>query len=94
MRLPPWLEFKQLIYEIYDHRIHHAPEICGAVNHSYLSLDEHLIIFFLTKYGVRSQAERKLVEFLASLKYYAELWIRAKQFCLLVGFYQADESWL
>ena len=78
LRLPSWLEFKVLIYEIYDHRIYHAPEINGAINTSYLGLDEHLIIFFLSKYRTREVAEKRLIEFLASLKYYSEIWQRAK----------------
>ena len=46
LRLPSWENFKQLIYEIYDHRIFHAPEINGAINTSYLTMEEHLILFF------------------------------------------------
>jgi hypothetical protein len=63
-----------LIYEVYDHRIYHAPEINGAINNTYMGLDEHLVIFFLSKYRTRQVAEQRLIEFLASLKYYADVW--------------------
>ena len=50
LKLPAWQDFKQLIYEIYDHRIYHAPEINGAINTNYMGMDEHLICFFIEKY--------------------------------------------
>lgn len=53
LRLPAWADFKQTIYDIYDHRILHAPEINGAINTSYMGMNEHLIIFFVNKYKVR-----------------------------------------
>lgn len=46
MKLLPWPEFKRIIFDIIEHRIEHAPEINGVVNTNYMSLDEHLIIFF------------------------------------------------
>jgi len=73
-----WVEFKQLIFEIYDHRIEFAPEINGAINTTYMSLEEHLIVFFCMKYKTRAQTERRIVEFLASLKYFVDFWQRAK----------------
>ena len=42
-----WAVFKQTLFEILDHRLFWAPEISGAVNTSYLGLDEHLLIFML-----------------------------------------------
>ena len=48
------------------------------VNTTYLGMDEHLICFFVQKYGVRSQIEKRIVEFLASLKYFTDHWLRAK----------------
>jgi hypothetical protein len=35
-----------------------------------------------------------IVEFLASLKYYASEWPRAKNFALMLGFYQSDDSFV
>lgn len=78
LRLPAWTDFKQTIYEIYDHRILHAPEINGAINNSYLGMNEHLILFFTNKYKIRPQVEKRIIEFLASLKYFVDHWLRAK----------------
>ena len=94
LRLPSWADFKQLIYEVYDHRIFHAPEINGAINTSYVTMEEHLILFFTQKYKIRPQIERRIIEFLASLKYFVDHWQRAKTYATLVGFLQADESFM
>jgi hypothetical protein len=67
-------QFKTLIFEIYDHRILHSTEINGALNNSYVTLDEHLLIFMLEKNKTRQATELALVEFLSSLKYYCESW--------------------
>jgi len=67
-----------LIFEILDHRIKHAEEIDGTTNNTYMSLDEHLIIFMLEKNKSRVQTERELIDFLSSLKYYSDSWPRAK----------------
>jgi hypothetical protein len=40
---------KQTIFQIYDHRIHHAPEIQGMITENYLKMDEHLVIYFLER---------------------------------------------
>ena len=92
LKLPPWFEFKQRLFEIYDHRIYHAPEANGGTNASYLALDEHLICFFIEKTGTRPKAENELCRFLASLKYYSEAWQRAKTFAILYGFLNNDET--
>ena len=47
LKLMNWPDFKKIIFEILDHRIEHAPEINGVVNTSYLSLDEHLLIYWV-----------------------------------------------
>ena len=81
-KLQPWPEFKKLLFEICDHRVEHAPEINGAINNSYLTLDEHLIVFMCMqstqKTGQRKYIEHRLMEFLYSLKYYCQRWPRAK----------------
>jgi len=53
LRLAVWPDFKQLIFEIYDHRIEHAPEINGMINNSYMSMEEHLICYFTQRYRTR-----------------------------------------
>ena len=40
---------KQIIFNIYDHRIQHSPEIQGMLSESYLKMDEHLVIYFLER---------------------------------------------
>lgn len=44
-KLIPWPQFKHTIFDIIDNRIEFAPEINGAVNNSYLGMDEHLVAF-------------------------------------------------
>lgn len=53
------------------------------MNTYYVNFEETLLLYFLDKYKFRRQAELKLVEVLASLKYYWEMWPRAKVFSLL-----------
>lgn len=57
-------------------------------------MNEHLILFFTNKYKVRPQVEKRIIEFLASLKYFVDHWQRAKQYASLTGFLQADESYI
>ena len=45
LKLIPWPDFKKFIWEIIDHRIENSPEIGGVINTSYMSLDEHLLIY-------------------------------------------------
>ena len=84
--MPTWSSFKAVVYEIYEHRIQNAPEINGLINTTYLGLDEHLLCFFMMKCGERRLVERQLIEFLASLKYYADHFQRAKLYAVLGGF--------
>ena len=78
MKIISWPDFKSQIYAIYDHRIVNAPEINGAINTTYLTLDEHMLIYFVQKFKVRPKIENGIIEFLATLKYYSETWERAK----------------
>ena len=52
-KLQPWFEFKQVLFEIYDHRIQYAPEINGCVNTTYMGMEEHLVTYFIEKYRMR-----------------------------------------
>ena len=87
-----WTEFSRLIFEVYEHRINFAHEIDSAVNNSFMGMDEHLVCFFVQKYRLRDKIERRIIEFLASLKYYMDYWLRAKQYATLAGFLQIDET--
>jgi hypothetical protein len=49
-RVEEWKKFKLKLFEIYEHRIENAAEISGAINGSYLGLDEHLILYFMEKH--------------------------------------------
>lgn len=69
-----------MIFDIYDHRIRHAPELAGSVNTSYCSLNEHIMMYFIDKYEKRLKAEEKLVDILMNLRYYYDHWQRAKVF--------------
>ena len=90
-RVVPWPFFKKQIFEIYNERIEHSPEINGAINSNYLSLEEFLILYFLKKHKLRRLAEVKLIEFISSLKYYTKIWPRAKVFAKLSGMLQFSE---
>ena len=90
-RVVPWTYFKKQMFEIYSDRIASSPEINGAVNSNYLSLEEYLILYFLKKHKLRRLAEVKLIEFISSLKYYTKIWPRAKVFAKLTGMLQYSE---
>lgn len=75
-----WYKFKELVFDVYDHRILHAPELNGSVNTNYVTLSEHVLIFFVSKYKRRAKAEEKLVSMLISLRYWCDHWQRAKVF--------------
>ena len=89
LRLTPWPDFKQTIFDVIDHRCLHAPEINGAINTSYMTLDEHLVIFICQTEGLKSrnQIGFKLLEFLLSLKFYSQRWERAKNYAMMLGFF-------
>ena len=46
-KLTPWIEFKQLIFKVYDHRIENAAEVNGFILNSYVTLNEYLVVFFM-----------------------------------------------
>ena len=82
-----------MIFEIYDHRIKYAEEIDGGINNTFMSFDEHLLVVMLERNKTRTATERALVDFLSSLKYYAETWQRAKVYAQMCGFLQSDLSY-
>lgn len=90
-RVVPWPFFKKQLFEIYNDRIENSPEINGAINSNYLSLEEFIIIYFIKKNKLRRLAEVKLIEFISSLKYYTKIWPRAKVFAKLSGMLQYSE---
>jgi hypothetical protein len=90
MKLMSWPDFKKEIYLIYDHRVEHSPEINGAINNTFLTLDEHLLLYQCDqggeKHSGREDNENRLMDFLYSLKYYCQRWPRAKMYARMLGF--------
>ena len=58
-----------------------------------MGLDEHLIVYFTLNYKSRPEIEKRLIEFLASLKYFMDYWPRAKTYAQLAGFYHSEKSY-
>ena len=50
LKISQWPHFKKEIFDILDHRIEYAAEINGAINNSYMSLDEHLVVYMVHKF--------------------------------------------
>ena len=75
-----WHGFKEVLFDIYDHRIRYAPELNGGANTTYCTLSEHIITFFIDQYPKRKKAEEKIVDLLINLRYYYDIWNRAKLF--------------
>jgi hypothetical protein len=69
-RVEEWSKFKKKLFDIYEHRIENAQEICGAIKPSYMELEEHFLIYWLERFNnkPRLQIERIILEFLISLK--------------------------
>ena len=78
--LIPWSKFKQLIYNIYEHRIDNAAELQGGVNSSYCPINEHILIYFVDLLGSRELAEEKVVELLVNTISFYNQWPRVKLF--------------
>ena len=86
IKLISWNEFKLILYDFYEHRLHNNAELTGAINNFYVNIEEYIMLYYLDKYKLRNKAEFKLIEMLASLKYYWDLWPRARTFALLTSF--------
>ena len=61
------------------------------INTAYVTIAEHLLLFFIDQTNSRRQAERNLLEFLTALKFYSgKQWERAKFFTRLLSGVQVD----
>lgn len=78
--LMPWVQLKAVMFEVYDHRIKHAPELNGSANANYCTMNEHLLMFFVDEYRRRPKAEEKIADLLINLRYYHDHWQRARIF--------------
>lgn len=90
-RVEEWKKFKVKLFDIYEHRIKHAMEISGTINTASLTLEEHLLIYFIEKHSLSSRLdiEKKVLEFVITLRSHAEYgWERARMFAQLYGFFQ------
>jgi len=96
LKLAPWPDFKKTLFDIYDHRIENAPEINGAINTTYMTLDEHLLVYMCScggaRFGSREDIEKRLLEFLYSLKYYCQRWARAMTYAKFLGFIKENHT--
>jgi hypothetical protein len=59
LKLQPWPIFKKEIFDIIDHRIEHAFEINGVINTSYMSLDEHLLVYIVHTFDSAASVREK-----------------------------------
>ena len=81
-----WDRFKEIMFDIYDHRIQNAPELNGGVNTSHCSMNEHFLMYFVDLYRKRDLAELKIVDFIINLRYYYDNWQRARIFACNLEF--------
>jgi hypothetical protein len=61
-----------------------------------MTLDEHLLIYLCTvggaRFGARDEIEKRLMDFLFSLKYYCQRWERARIYAYMLGFLLEGEK--
>lgn len=76
--LIPWYKLKQLMFNIYEHRIDNAQELNGSVNSAYCPMNEHIIIYFMDLLGKRQLVEEKIVELIINVISFYNQWPRAK----------------
>ena len=80
-QLMPWIDLKQLIFDVYDHRLENAAEVNGLANTSYCALNEYILIYMIDVYKDRKVAEKQLVDIFINLRYFYDQQVRAKMFC-------------
>lgn len=86
VKVLPWLIVKKTIFEIYYDRIENEEEISGHISNNFINLEEYTCIYFLKTYNLRRLAESKLMEFVASLKYFSRIWCCSNLFARLCNF--------
>ena len=52
----------------------------GGANSSYCALNEHMIMYFVDEYKIRARAEEKIVDLLINLRYWYDIWPRARTY--------------
>lgn len=72
-----WPTFKMEIFQLFEERLNSEWEIHGSPTNSVIPFEEFIILYFVRKTTHLRLAGLKLLEFIASLRYYAERWKRA-----------------
>ena len=83
VKVLPWFVVRKLIWDVWADRIEHEEEMTGHVSQCYIPLEEFTCLYFLKTYNLRRLAESKLMEFVASLKFFSRTWSRANIFSRL-----------
>ena len=78
-----WHTFRHEIFQLLEERLVDDWEIVGSPTNAVIPFEEYLILYFVRKTTHLRLAALKLLEFLSSLKFYAEKWKRA-YLCALV----------
>ena len=87
-----WHTFKQELFQLLDERLSDDWEIVGSPTNSIIPFEEYIILYFTRKTTHLRLAALKLLEFLASLKFYADKWRRAYYCALLCNLIRRKES--
>ncbi len=91
VKITPWLSLKKTIFEVYELRCQGCAEVEASVGGAYVTMDEFACLYFMhvvspdQKNGTRRNAEKKMLTFVASLKFYARIWPRAFLFAKLAN---------
>lgn len=91
VKITPWLSLKKTIFEVYELRCQGCAELEASVGGAYVTMDEFASLYFMNvlasqqKNGTRRNAEKKMLTFVASLKFYARIWPRAFLFARLAN---------
>jgi hypothetical protein len=78
-----WKKFRLEIYQLLDARLQDDWEIIGSPTNAVIPFEEYIILYFIKTSAHQRTAPLRLLEFLSSLKFYAQKWRRA-YLCALV----------
>lgn len=78
-----WNKFRQEIYTLLDARLNDDWEIVSSPTNAVIPFEEYIILYFVKSTPHPRTAPLKLLEFLSSLKFYAQKWRRA-YLCALI----------
>lgn len=78
-----WNKFRKEIYQLLDTRLKDDWEITGSPTNAVIPFEEYVVLYFTRQNDHHRTAPLKLLEFLSSLKFYAQRWKRA-YLCALI----------